>query len=101
MLTEVIPAKEPGRPVTQEITPPSVLQTVLRFTSSVASCQRQQATPHLGVSMLRTGKIALISWGLPLLAAASFGQTPSHHPKIQLLRQPVARPGVAMPAIPS
>lgn len=54
--------------------------------------------------MLRTGKwIALISWGLPLLAASSFGQTPSHHPKIQALRKPVARPGaaVATPVLPS
>ncbi|HEY1400486.1 MAG TPA: hypothetical protein VF953_02790 [Terriglobales bacterium] len=52
--------------------------------------------------MLRTGKwITLILWGLPLLAAASFGQTPAHHPNIELLRQPIARRGVAMPALPS
>jgi hypothetical protein len=54
--------------------------------------------------MRRTGKwVTLISWGVPLLATCSFGQTPARKQNFDLLRHPVAHRGatVAMPATPS
>ncbi len=42
-----------------------------------------------------------MGWGLPLLAASSFGQTPPHRPDLGLLRQQMARRTVVTPALPS
>src|SRR6266850_2136544 len=104
MLTAVIPAKEAqetrrARNNASERSPNSAKIYLKRDQLPKAT-----GAPNLGVSMLRTGKwIALISCVLPLLAASSFGQTSSHHPNIQALRQPIARPGaaVALPVLPS
>src|SRR5438046_8132508 len=85
----------------QEITSRIVLQTVLRFTRSAAGCQMQSPS-DLGVFMLRTGKwIALILWGIPLLAASTLGQTPSpaHQRTLKMVRKPTAQPQASMPAL--
>ena len=52
--------------------------------------------------MLRTGKwIALILWGIPLLAASTLGQTPSpaHQRNLKMVRKPTAQPQASMPAL--
>ncbi|HYK48165.1 MAG TPA: hypothetical protein VEU94_00450 [Terriglobales bacterium] len=52
--------------------------------------------------MLRTGKwIALILWGIPLLAASTLGQTPApaHQRNLKMVRKPTAQPQASMPAL--
>ncbi len=102
MLTEVIPAKEVRKACHARNNAPERSPNSAKIYLKRDQLPKAIGAPDLGVSMLRTGKwITLILWGLPLLAAASFGQTPAHHPNIELLRQPIARRGVAMPALPS
>lgn len=63
--------------------------------------------------MSRTGRgMTLISWGLPLIVACSFGQAPLNRPGMRLLHPPARpgaaarsavapRPAIATPAVPS